>query len=49
MYRIAVCDDEPLMAEENVNMARRILSGRGMDPERDYQIDAYLSPNPLME
>ena len=49
MYRIAVCDDEPLMAEENVNMARRILNGRGMDPERDYQIDAYLSPDPLME
>ena len=49
MYRIAVCDDEPLMAEENVNMARRILNGRGMDPERDYLIDAYLSPDPLME
>ncbi len=49
MYRIAVCDDEPLMAEENVNMTRRILDGRGLAAERDYQIDAYLSPGPLMK
>lgn len=49
MYRIAVCDDEPLMAEQNAAMTRRILDGRGLTAEQDYHIDAFTSPEPLME
>ncbi len=49
MYRVAVCDDDPLMAEQNAAMTRRILDGRSLTAESDYHIDAFTSPEPLIE
>ena len=49
MYRIAVCEDEPLLAEQNTRMACRILEGRGMVPDRDYRVDTYHTAAELLE
>ena len=49
MYRIAVCEDEPLIARQNVQAVCRVLDGRGMVRDRDYRIDAYCAAAPLLE
>ena len=37
MYRVAVCEDEPLIAQQNAQMVCHILDGRGMVRDRDYR------------
>lgn len=49
MYRIAVCEDEPLAAEQNINMTCRILDSWNLVRGRDYEIDSYCAANPLLE
>ena len=49
MYRVAVCEDEPLIAQQNAQMACHILDGRGMVRGRDYQVDIYCATAPLAE
>ena len=38
MYRIAICDNEPLALQQNADAIRRILNNRGMEEVRDYDI-----------
>lgn len=48
MYRIAICDNEPLAVQQNADAIRRILNNRGMEEVRDYDIDLFHSPAPLI-
>lgn len=48
MYRIAICDDEPLTAEQNANMTCRILDGWGLCRGADYEVDVYHNPESLL-
>ena len=45
---IAVCDDEPQMAEQNQLALCRILDHRGLLHNRDYEVDVFHAPAPLM-
>ena len=49
MYRVAVCEDEPLLAEQNARMTCRILEGRGMVRDRDYRVDTFYTAAALLE
>ena len=49
MYRVAVCEDEPLIAQQNAQMVCHILDGRGMVRDRDYRVDTYYATAPLFE
>ena len=49
MYCIAVCEDEPLIARQNVQMTCHILDGRGMVRDRDYRVDTFCAAAPLLE
>ena len=49
MYRVAVCEDEPLIAQQNAQMACRILESRGMVWDRDYRVDTYCTTGTLLE
>ncbi|MDE6976068.1 MAG: LytTR family DNA-binding domain-containing protein [Lachnospiraceae bacterium] len=41
---IAVCDDDPQMAEQNEIVLCRILDGHGMQRNKNYEIDVYHTP-----
>lgn len=47
MYRIAICEDEPLMARENEGMLCRILENRRLRRDVDYDIDVFFAAEPL--
>ena len=49
MYRIAVCEDEPLIARQNVQLVCQILDSRGMVRDRDYRVDTYSAAAALLE
>ena len=49
MYRVAVCEDEPLLAEQNARMTCRILEGRGMVRDRDYRVDTFYTAAALLD
>ncbi|USF27046.1 Transcriptional regulatory protein BtsR [Firmicutes bacterium ASF500] len=44
MYRIAVCDDDPVAAEQNRGAVCRILSGQDLN----YTVDVFHAPAPLL-
>ena len=46
MFKIAVCDDEPVYLEKIINSIRRILDERGIST---YQIDTYSEGEVLLE
>lgn len=46
---IAVCDDEPQMAEQNEAALSRILDGHGLQRSRDYEIDVFHVPALLVQ
>lgn len=44
---IAVCDDEPQVAEQNQAVLSRILDRRGLQRDQDYKIDVFHTPDLL--
>lgn len=48
MYRIAICEDEPLMARENEDMICRILEARRYQRDIDFSVTCFPSPEPLL-
>ena len=47
MYRIAICEDEPLMARENEDMLCRILEARRYQRDIDFSVTCFTSPEPV--
>ncbi len=48
MYRIAICEDEPLTAQENETMLCRILEARRFRRDIDFSITSFSAPKPLL-
>jgi DNA-binding LytR/AlgR family response regulator len=49
LYRIAVCDDEILMAQQNASAIRELLCVESLVENKDYSIDIYTDPSELLE
>lgn len=49
MYRIAICEDEPSMAQENEDMICRVLKARCFQRDIDFSVDSFSTPGPLLE
>lgn len=49
MYHIAICEDDPRAAEENRAAVCHILDGRGQALGRDYDVDVFHTPAPLIQ
>lgn len=49
MYRIAVCEDDPHIAEQNKAAACRTLDQKGRVQGRDYDVELFYTAVPLME
>lgn len=48
MYRIAICEDEPLTAQENEAILCRILEARRFRRDIDFSITSFSAPEPLL-
>ena len=48
MYRIAICEDEPLMAQENETMICRILEARHFRRDIDFTVSSFSTAGPLL-
>ena len=48
MYRIAICEDEPLMAQENETMLCRILENRHFRRDIDFTVSSFSTAGPLL-
>lgn len=48
MYRIAICEDEPSMAQENEAMICRILEARSYQRDIDFSVVCFSAPEPLL-
>ena len=48
MYRIAICEDEPLMAQENEAMLCRILENRHFRRNIDFTVSSFSTAGPLL-
>lgn len=48
MYRIAICEDEPSMAQENEDMICRILEERCFQRDVDFSVACFSTPEPLL-
>ena len=48
MYRIAICEDEPLMAQENETMLCRILENRHFRRNIDFTVSSFSTAGPLL-
>lgn len=48
MYQVAVCDDEPLAAEQNEAVVCRILEARNLRRDIDYSVHCFSSSAPLL-
>lgn len=49
VYRIAICDDEPLLAQRNEALTREILTEDGLVEGRDFALEVYTAPQALLE
>lgn len=49
MYRIAICEDDPHIAEQNKAAACRALDQKGRVQGRDYDVDMFHTATPLIE
>ena len=49
MYRIAICEDELSMAQENEDMICRVLKARCFQRDIDFSVDSFSTPGPLLE
>lgn len=49
MYRIAICEDEPSMAQENEDMICRVLEARCFQRDVDFSVACFSTPEPLLE
>lgn len=47
MYNIAICEDEPLLAQENETLLCRILEERRLQRNIDFAITCFLTAEPL--
>lgn len=48
MYRIAICEDEPSMAQENEAMICRILEARHFQRDIDFSVSGFSAAGPLL-
>ena len=48
MYRIAICEDEPSMAQENEDMICRVLESHGFQRDIDFSVAGFSTPGPLL-
>lgn len=48
MYQVAICDDEPYVAEQNEAMLCHILESRNLRRDIDYSIHCFSTPEPLL-
>lgn len=48
MYQVAICDDEPLAAEQNEAILCHIMEGRNLRRDIDYSVHCFSSPAPLL-
>lgn len=48
VYRIAICDDEPLLAQRNEALTREILTEDGLVEGRDFALEVYTAPQALL-
>lgn len=48
MYRIAICEDEPSMAQENEDMICRVLGARCFQRDVDFSVTCFSTPEPML-
>ena len=48
MYRIAICEDEPLMAQENEAMLCRIMEAGHFQRNVDFSVSSFSAAEPLL-
>ena len=48
MYRIAICEDEPLMVQENEAMLCRILENRHFQRDTDFAVSSFSTAGLLL-
>lgn len=48
MYQVAICDNEPHVAEQNEAMLCHILEARNLRRDIDYSVHCFSSPGPLL-
>ena len=48
MYRIAICEDEPLMAQENEATLCRVLEAGHFQRDIDFSVSSFSAAEPLL-
>lgn len=49
MYRIAICDDDPVAAKENEQVVCQVMRERGMEWAENFSVECFYTAKPLLE